>query len=290
MDPDSGCSTTNGFLWDEGRVGGSHDTNWPGFTDILKAAIAGLTNRLAATDEVDILLHIDRGTDQAYCRWFFDQIQHYEVPFDIIALSYYPWWHGELSALAANISALAARYNQDILVVETAYPWTLDWSDLTHNIVGEPAQLHAGFPAAPSGQRDFLCAVRRIIVTSGGAQGRGLCYWAPDYVAAEGVGSPWENLALFDFQTNLLTGVQAFAASNGACDLRITDWSMSAHGALQMANGGPGTTVTVSQTGSLITSNWVAWTNVVITNWAPVLIEPGLPAAGSGFFRLEQHN
>jgi glycosyl hydrolase family 53 len=50
---------------------------------------------------------------------------HTEVCFDVIGLSYYPFWYGPLAGLRDNVTALAARYDKDV-VVETAYPWTLE--------------------------------------------------------------------------------------------------------------------------------------------------------------------
>jgi arabinogalactan endo-1,4-beta-galactosidase len=32
------------------------------------------------------------------------------VPFDIVALSYYPFWHGTLTQLRTNVNDLATRY------------------------------------------------------------------------------------------------------------------------------------------------------------------------------------
>jgi arabinogalactan endo-1,4-beta-galactosidase len=47
------------------------------------------------------------------------------VPFDMIGLSYYGYWHGSLRDLQTAIRTLAARYDKDVLVLETAYPWTI---------------------------------------------------------------------------------------------------------------------------------------------------------------------
>jgi len=43
------------------------------------------------------------------------------VSFDIIGLSYYPFWDAPLSALATNLQQLASRYHKPLLIVETAY-------------------------------------------------------------------------------------------------------------------------------------------------------------------------
>lgn len=284
-----GNEITQGFLWNDGRVGGGYDTNWPAFAALLKAAIAGITNSLPPNERVDIVLHIDRGGDWETSRYFFDHITAQQVPFDIIGLSYYPWWHGPLSALSENLAALAARYEQDVLVMETAYPWTLGWADNTHNIVGDPSQLASGFPATPQGQLDFLCAVRNIAAAVPNSRGRGFCYWAPDYIAVNGVGSPWENLTLFDFQTNQLPAAAVFADDAAPCALQISAITIEENAArIELSNIAPGTTATVQFADS---PNATTWSNALLTaatNWAPFLSAPiPLPAA-QGVLRLSR--
>lgn len=284
-----GNEITSGFLWNDGRVGGSYETNWTGFTDLLKSAIEGVTNALQPTDHVDIILHIDRGGDNPGSRWFFDHITSYDVPFDIIGLSYYPWWHGALEDLEDNITDLAMRYHKDILVMETAYPWTLDWSDSTQNIVGETPQLMAGFAATPAGQQDFLCAIRTILMQSELGHGRGFCYWAADYVATDSVGSSWENLALFDFQTNLLAGAQVFADTDTVCMPKFSSLSKGDDVFFyRLSNLIPGTTTEVWQADSLVNPTWYAVTGISVGSWAPVDVGSHSATQSMGFIRLEQ--
>lgn len=205
-----GNEITAGMLWDDGRVGGAFDT--PAQWDRLAALLdAGLRAARDAGDPVTTLLHLDRGGDPAGSRRFFDEMVARAVPFDAIGLSFYPWWHGTLDDLAATLDTLARRFDRDLYVVETAYPWTLAWFDDTHNLVGEAGQLLPGFPATPDGQRDFLAAVRDVVAAAPGGHGRGVFYWAPEYVAAPGLGSPWENLALFDPGGEALPALFVFA-------------------------------------------------------------------------------
>ncbi|NCC52245.1 MAG: hypothetical protein EOM20_13650 [Spartobacteria bacterium] len=282
-----GNEISGGFLWNEGRVGGSYETNWTRFTDLLKAAVEGLTNSLAPTDHVDMVLHIDSGGNNAACRWFFDRVTGYGVPFDIIALSYYPWWHGTLSNLESNIADLAVRYGKDIIVMETAYPWTLEWSDATHNVVGDPSQLEEGFPATPVGQQEFLCAIRNILPRTAGAKGRGFCYWGAEYITVEGVGSSWENLALFDFQTNLLAAARAFSATGAVCESRIASVSESNQTiALRISGLSPGTTVDVESAVSLVAPVWNRITAATSISWAAFDVAPVSMTETTGFIRL----
>jgi arabinogalactan endo-1,4-beta-galactosidase len=208
-----GNEITGGLLWDHGRVGGSYDTaqQWGRLAALLNAGARGV--REAAVGPVRVLLHVDRGGDVAACRWFFDHMLEQRVEFDAIGLSYYPWWHGPPESLAANLAELAGRYDRDLYVVETAYPWTLEGFDDTHNLVGLPGQLLADHDATPAGQAAFLARIGAIVAATPGGRGRGVFYWAPDWVTTPGAGSAGENLALFDETGGLLPGADALAAA-----------------------------------------------------------------------------
>jgi len=191
-----GNEISPGFLWNEGRVGDGYENNWPQFAALLQAGIAGVQDALEPADRVQIMLHLDAGGNNAVCRWFLDNLQAQGVTFDVLGLTYYPWWQGSLDDLAANLQDLSRRYPQEIVLVETAYPWTLDWQDDTHNLVGLAEQLLPGYPATPAGQAAFLRDVLAIVRAA--PQGKGMYYWAPEAIVAPGFGSFWENVALFD--------------------------------------------------------------------------------------------
>ncbi len=205
-----GNEITAGLLWDDGRVGGEYNDNWTNFTDLLKAGTNGVRDSLLLGETIKIMIHIDRGGDNVGARWFFDNLLAYEVDFDIIGLSYYPWWHGTLNDLESNINDLAGRYEREIIIVETAYPWTLEWLDTTHNIVGSEEQLLEGYSAAIEGQKKYLEQLFRIIKGVPSSKGAGLFYWAPEWISVPPLGSPWENVALFDFDGNALDSMIAF--------------------------------------------------------------------------------
>ncbi len=161
------------------------------------------------------MIHIDRGGDFNGAKWFFDNLHSQNVPYDIIGLSYYPWWHGSLSNMESNVNQLAALYKKPILIAETAYPWTLNWNDNVTNIVGSSSQLLPGYPATLIGQQSYLNQIFSIVRNIPYQLGIGVFYWEPDYISIPGVGSPWENLAMFDFQGNALASMSAFEPSAG---------------------------------------------------------------------------
>jgi arabinogalactan endo-1,4-beta-galactosidase len=206
-----GNEITVGLLWPEGRVGGSYNTTtqWQQFTTLLKTARNAIVDAIPDTT-IPIMLHIDRGGDNAGSRWFFDKMNTYQVPYDYIGLSFYPWWHGTLTQLSQNLNDLATRYGKNITVVETAYPWTLQWYDNVTNIVGNTSQLHSGYPATVDGQFNYLFDIIQIIKNVPNNKGKGLFYWAPEFISVQPIGSAWENLALFNFQGELINSINAF--------------------------------------------------------------------------------
>jgi len=131
-----GNEVTNGMLWPLGQIYVNGNQRWKEFTTLLKAGIAGARAGAPAGKRPRVMVHIDRGGDNPGSRYFFDHIHAQSVGFDVIGLSYYPWWHGALSGLQFNLKDLAKTYRKGIVVVETAYPWTLADGDNYANNVG----------------------------------------------------------------------------------------------------------------------------------------------------------
>ncbi|GMT46414.1 MAG: hypothetical protein IEMM0006_2246 [bacterium] len=197
-----GNEINQGFLWNDGRL--SHPVQ---FTTLLKKGIAAARE---ANPSIRIILHYAgyKGAD-----WFFGLIEQYHVDYDIIGLSYYPWWHGKsLDTLQLTLNQLSEKYQKKVVIAETAYPFTLSWNDWTNNFIGNIDQLIPGYPATEAGQEAFLWQLRTILQSI--KNGGGFCYWEPEWVSIKGpqstVGSPWENLALFDFQNKTLPAMSVF--------------------------------------------------------------------------------
>jgi arabinogalactan endo-1,4-beta-galactosidase len=156
------------------------------------------------------MIHFDNGAKNELGRPFFARLVERGLEFDDIGLSFYPKWHGTLAELKTNLADLAARFQKDVYVVETAYPWTFEWRDQEGNIMGSEADLHPGYPPTIAGQSAFLRAVRETVLGVPAGRGRGVFYWAPEWIAVPGVPSAWENTTLFDFDGKALPSMDAF--------------------------------------------------------------------------------
>ena len=100
----------------------------------------------ASSRTTQVMLHIDRGGDNAAARAWFDDARSHGVEWDVIGLSYYSYWHGPLEAMAMNVADLKSRYGTPVIIVETAYPFTLAENDHEQNVIHSPGQAFPGFP------------------------------------------------------------------------------------------------------------------------------------------------
>ncbi|WP_129648777.1 glycoside hydrolase family 53 protein [Peristeroidobacter agariperforans] len=131
---------------------------------------------------------------------------------DLIGISYYRRWSTQdLDGLDAVIRRLRQSYRADVLVVEAAYPWTLENADQSANLLGSDSLIE-GYPATPSGQRRYLIDLTQRVISNGGV---GVVYWEPAWVSSKcktrwGTGSGWDNATLFDHRGELLPGADFF--------------------------------------------------------------------------------
>tara|TARA_Y100000590_G_scaffold138997_1_gene159232 strand:- start:2086 stop:3450 length:1365 start_codon:yes stop_codon:yes gene_type:complete len=204
-----GNETDCGLLWPDGYVCGEsdNDVQWNKLRDLFIHAIEGVNGALDIEDTLKIISHVSSGGN-----WFFDNLMVQDINIDILGISYYPMWHGTLTDLNQNIDDLSNQFQKPVLVLETAYPFTLQWNDDTHNILGSETQLLEGYEASEEGQILFLHDLISLVEYND--YGLGICYWAPDWISTNQFGSPWENQALFDFDGQLLDAISVFDNSN----------------------------------------------------------------------------
>lgn len=207
----TGNEVTAGMLWPQGQIYAGSTQRWPEFTTLLKAAIAAVRDTSRA---IGVMIHIDRGGDNGGSRYFYDHILEQGVDFDLIGLSYHPWWHGPLEDLQANLNDLAPRYGKDIAIVETAYPWTLSDGDSEPDIVNAQTPLLPDYPPTPEGQLGYLHAILAILEQVPQRRGKGVVYWESAWIPGvgwePGAGDAWDNMTLFDFQGRALPSIRCY--------------------------------------------------------------------------------
>ena len=207
-----GNEINSGMLWEDGKIDYSNINGFDNFSALLKQGIKAVRETSPSTK---IIIHIAGYTGADF---FYNELSKQGIDYDIIGLSYYSWWHGtSLDALSQTISGLHTTYKKPVMIAETGYPFTMGYNDATDNIVGTTTGLISAYPATETGQASFITDLMHKTITASPGDYSGVCYWAPDWVAYKGLsatdGSPWENIALFDFTNNALPAMDSLGSS-----------------------------------------------------------------------------
>lgn len=160
-----GNEISTGMLWPYGKL----PENWDNFAALIKAGINGVYASIGTNILPKIMIHIDKGGDKEFTKYFFDKLDTYNIKFDVIGQSYYPWWHGSLLDLKECLNFTALEYKKDIVLVETAYNYS----------PAEYINTLAPFPETPEGQKEFLENVNEIILNIPNNKGKGIFWWEP---------------------------------------------------------------------------------------------------------------
>ena len=204
-----------GMIWPEGKL-----TSPQGYSNVAKMLKAGLQ---AVKDndpnhQIRRMIHLANGGDNALYQNFFDQLikDNGVNDFDIIGLSFYPFWHGTMEQLSYNLNDISARYNKDVIVVETAFGFTNENGDAQKNCYGPNEERLGGYKSSVQGQATGLHDIMQQLANVKNGRGIGMFYWEPDWIPAPntgwkaGEGNEWDNLAMFDFQGNALDSLDVF--------------------------------------------------------------------------------
>jgi len=176
------------------------ELDWPRDAELFNAGIRAVRDVAAETEtNSKIILHVAQPENAGW--WFRGARENGITDFDIIGLSYYRQWSSFLiSDVGSHVAYLRQEFDKDVMIVETAYPWTLDAVDETaDNILYQGVR---GYPITIEGQRQFMIDLTQSLISNGGL---GVVYWEPAWVSTEcstrwGQGSHWENVTFFDFQ------------------------------------------------------------------------------------------
>ena len=219
-----GNEITNGMLWPLGKS----PENFDGLVTLLNSGIRAVRE---TSPDADIMLHLDNGgKNELYRFWFDNYFERGGEDFDVMGLSYYPFWHGTMADLRRNMNDVADRYGKDLVVVETSMGFSLDDYAALERL--NPAErkgfaatekLASGveYPMTPEGQTKFLADLTNTIKNVPEGRGRGFVYWEPAWVPIPGShwslpagleytgekgpgGNEWANQALFDYEGHAL--------------------------------------------------------------------------------------
>ena len=149
-------------------------------SDMCRIFDAGCDAVHSWDSNVRAVIHFTNPENGTLSSWA-DTLSSEDVSADILATSYYPYWHGSLSNLTSQLSA-AAAYGFDVMVAETSYAYTLADSDGHSNTV-RPGNNDTGDNLLQTfSVQGQARAVRDVINAVNRAGGIGTFYWEPAWI------------------------------------------------------------------------------------------------------------
>jgi arabinogalactan endo-1,4-beta-galactosidase len=167
-----GNEVTYGMLWPTGHCypGGANygSGTFSNFASYLMQGIRAC-REVCPTSKIVVHTELSRASNVTS---FYQKLTEYTTDYDIIGLSYYPYWHGDLNVLDGLLTTLENTYpTKKIQIVETGYPHAYYPSGATHD-------LQSKWPATEAGQKAF--AIDLVAMLNAHSKVDGLYWWFPE--------------------------------------------------------------------------------------------------------------
>ncbi|MBS4930904.1 MAG: glycosyl hydrolase 53 family protein [Clostridiales bacterium] len=207
-----GNEISGGMLWEDGYI-----DNLDNLAELLNSGISAVRDTTPIDQKTKIMIHLAEGGDKERFEYFFDNmIARGVTDFDVIGMSYYPYWHGTPQDLKSNMNNIVKRYQKEVVVAETSYPQTYEDADSQPNLIGKEETDVVGLEANVENQKLMLETVFNTVANVDNDKGLGVFYWEPLWLPVDGVGvakgqgNEWDNQILFDANFKELDSLNAY--------------------------------------------------------------------------------
>lgn len=217
-----GNEISYGMLW--GPLGTSspkkvymnNSANWSRFGKLLNSAIRACRE---VCPQAKIVLHTERVAQPDVLSYFYNKMKEMNVDYDIIGLSYYPYFHGNMSVLNTALNTMQTNFpDKSVMVVETGYSYK--WP-----VPGSTYDFSNTWPYSDAGQALF--ATDLVSTLRSHSDCNGLLWWWMEYNAHNTSLKDWYNAPLFDSTTGQATSalkiIAGYASGTGSVDGIFTD-------------------------------------------------------------------
>ena len=167
----------------------SPEANWTRFITLLKQAGKACREECP---QARIILHSEQTPKPNVMTDFFDRMKNAAVDYDIIGLSYYPDYHGDMKSLETALTTLEGKqYGKEIMIVEAGYSYA--WP------IGNSFDYTKTYPYTEEGQRKFTADLITLLNKHDSV--KGLFWWWPEDNGNKNVTYGWWNAALYNHET-----------------------------------------------------------------------------------------
>ena len=176
--------------------------NWNGYLGLLHAGCNAVREECP---DAQIVIHTDRPTNTGYNSYYYNKLKNANVDFDIIGLSYYPFWHGYL-----NAAQVASKTDKNNLVnaiknLKTLFPTKrVHIVECAYNFQWWPSSgvnydTRDAWPCSVAGQYQFVKDLVDNLKPLENVDG--ISYWFPEEAGNGDKGTvipSWQNRGFWD--------------------------------------------------------------------------------------------
>lgn len=157
--------------------------DWDGFISVLSEGCKAVREECP---QAKIVIHTERSGNSSQTAYYYSRLKDAGLDYDVIGLSYYPFYHGQLSSLKATLNILQRTFaDKKVQIVETAYPiqwWPGDAS----------VDTRSTWPVAEGKCEGQYAFVKDLLATlTAHTNVDGLYYWFPEE-AGNGDSANWD--------------------------------------------------------------------------------------------------
>lgn len=238
---DAGVDVGMVQIGNEINNGMSGETSLSKVTELLHAGSRGVREISGAYGkDIQIVVHYTNITDQAQLDSLASNLVVHELDYDILGLSFYPFWDGTISNMQEAAEMLQEKYHKKVMIAETSYCYTSEDGDGSSNSLSGIDDLAEGYPATVQGQASMI---RDVCAAANEAGVIGVFYWEgvwipvgdasadnapiweefgsgwassyageydPEDAGLYYGGCSWDNQAMFDFDGHPLASLNVF--------------------------------------------------------------------------------
>lgn len=213
----------------------------PGVTQLLKFGTKAV-REIADTynKDIQVVIHYTNIESNGEIDSLASNLQNNDVDYDIMGLSYYPFWDGSFDNMQRISKYIQKTYNKKVMIAETSYCYTSEDGDGSGNSLVGTDDIVKGYPATVQSQATM---VRDVCAAANEAGLEGVFYWEgtwipvgpatadnspiwekygsgwassyasdydPDDAGLYYGGCSWDNQAMFDFTGHPLPSLNVF--------------------------------------------------------------------------------
>ena len=246
---DAGVDVGMVQIGNEINYGMSGESFLPSVLKLLDAGSKAVREIATANEkDIQIVVHYTNIEDNGQIDGLVSNLENADIDYDIIGLSYYPFWDGNNENMQKVAKMIQEKYGKKVVIAETSYCYTSEDGDGSGNSLVGTDDLVEGYGATVQSQatmiRDICAAANEVGVL-------GVFYWegtwipvgkatednspiwekygsgwassyASDYDPEDAGlyygGCSWDNQAMFDFDGYPLASLNVFKYLKTGCD------------------------------------------------------------------------